>query len=244
MLNCVKYGKADVRGMKSKEERAKIRAERLKERIAPYLIRMRLLALLEAGLIDVSRLHEARYLAQQLVDDSLYDQAPSRMFTETENVFLRGARLLGKRSDKQSAVILLFTAVEHITNFYIRIFAELRKHDAATIAEMISTAHPLKISVILPSLGVEISARLKAKISELRAIRNRIIHFDHLPYIIHPRNEKEGSYDKLRKALRGIILQRFYHLPDSLRQHCESVYQKNHPNYRDMLRAARVLGCV
>lgn len=228
--------------MKTSEERMKARGERLQRRIAPIAIRMRLLSLLEAGLIDLSRLHDGLYLAQRVVDDSLYDQAPSRMFIQTEGIFLRGARMLGQKGDKESAIILLFTAVEHVTNFYIRLFAEFRKHDASTTTEMISAPHPLKISVILPSLGFEIPSSMKVKIVELRAIRNRIIHFDHIPFILHPTAEKEGSYDKLKKALRGIVLRRYYCLPESMREHCEAAYQEKHPHYRDMLKAARVLG--
>ena len=230
--------------MKTKEERAKIREQRFKETIAPIFIRMRLLTLLEAGLLDATRLQEGRYLAQRLTDDSLYDQAPTRMFIETENTFLDSARTLGKRGKKESSIILLFTAIEHVTNFYIRLFAEMRKHDTATISEMISAPHPLKVSVIFPSLGVEIPSAMKAKIIELRAIRNRIVHFDHIPFIVHPRDEKEGSYDKLRKALRGIILRRYYGLATSLREYCESTYQKKHPHYENMLKAARQLGCA
>jgi hypothetical protein len=230
--------------MKTKEDRIKAAERRLQERAMPILVRMRLLALFEAGLIDTSRATDPTYLASRLIDDALYDRAPSRMFVETESSFTDAARLLGRRGDKESAVILLFTAVEHVTNFYIRVFSELRKHDGATISEMISAPHPLKIAVILPSLGVDLTEPMKAGIRELRAIRNRIVHFDHVPMIIHRRDEREGSDDKLRKALAGIVLTRFYLLPQSMREHCEKIYQAKHPHYQAMLAAARLLGCA
>lgn len=193
---------------------------------------VKLLALLRAGKIDPKRARDVNYILDTLSNVGVEQGLAYRIWVVSESEFMAEARLAAKRRSKFAAILLLFTAVEHITNHYVRVFGELRGlPEKAVDAMLFRCSHEDKITWLGSLLGFGLPERMATSIAELRSARNKIVHFPQLPMIASDKDERPDSWSKLQDAVSGLRLSRFLSLPESLREHLERAYQSADPVY-------------
>lgn len=245
--NIAKQSTADNERKRSSPElgvRLKMLTDEEKKQIANIVIRLRLLTLLTAGEIDIYRLKDRAYLAKQLTDNALYEKAPSRLFIETHASFAKSAKILLESNEEESAVILIYTSIEHILNFFVRAFGEMLDKEEAVISEMLRANSQLKVSVILPSLGLNISKEDMLKIKDIRSLRNKLVHFEHKPDMIGNEEDTISSFQKVRESLNLLDLKSYSDFPDKLYSDFYFQYSKANPHFEHMLIAAKELNAI
>jgi len=189
------------------------------------------LSMLRYKRIDPHRASDKTYILKAYRRNLKAHPLELRMYVLTEDEFIEQARHANRTKAKASAIILLFTAVEHITNHYIRVFAELRGLPCAEINKMLRVNHSEKSGWLAALLGFNIPAVLASKVDKLRAIRNRIVHCQRAPDVSTEAGDKDGSWSEIKKLIQGMRMREFLGLPEKLRNELERAYQVASPDF-------------
>jgi len=203
---------------------------------------IKLLALLRAGKIDPKKSNDVGYIMNTLATVGVRQGLAYRIWVLSESEFIAEARLAAKRKSKFAAILLVFTAVEHITNHYVRVFGELRGLPEKAVDTMLfRCSHDDKITWLSSLLGFDLPDQMAKKIAELRSARNKIVHFPQLPMIASDKDERPDSWSKLQDVVNGFRLSSFLSLPENLRAHLERVYQRLDPAYSPAMEMLQTL---
>ncbi|HET7370908.1 MAG TPA: hypothetical protein VFK45_08725 [Gammaproteobacteria bacterium] len=102
--------------------------------------------------------------------------------------------------DPESAVVLLYTAVEGEVNTAIRILLRIQGYSQSKITTSLQgTDFRSKIDLVLPLLGTRLSPRLRQVALESQAIRNLAVHFKAAPALWSDSESKAGDHDRIYK---------------------------------------------
>lgn len=104
-----------------------------------------------------------------------------------------------RMEEYESAVVLLFTAVEAEVNLIVRIGLRVKGFSNAQATESIQGIDfKSKINVLLPLLGVDISPRLKQIARQSQIIRNLEVHFKANPIVIYGDVSNDGDHHRIK----------------------------------------------
>lgn len=193
---------------------------------------IKVLSLLRHKQIDPASATDGPYILKTFREVGVDQGIEYHIYIKTENEFIKQARHAIKTKAKASAIILLFTAVEHVTNHYVRVFAELRGLSRAAIDDMLyGSSHTDKITWLASLLGFSLPTGLLAQIAGLRSVRNKVVHSRQSPYIARVADEVEGSWDAVQRSIRSLKFRSLSNIPGRLRDHLEFAFQRAHPDF-------------
>lgn len=109
---------------------------------------------------------------------------------------INSIRVTLESGDPQSAIVLLHTLIESEINTVVRLFLRVRGFSNAAITTAIAGIDlKSKLDVLLPVLGIEVSARIRQLASESQKIRNAIVHFKAGPTLTSDLGDIAGDHE-------------------------------------------------
>lgn len=196
------------------------------------LLFIKLLGLLRHKLLDPERVNDLPYLFNAIKTIDTAQGLEYRLYLTTEDEFIEQARAAYKAKALSAAVVLCFTAIEHITNFYVRLFSELKGLSPKQIDKMLQACHhDDKLTWLAALLGLPVPTKMLTEINGLRAVRNKIVHSPEAPGILRHGGSDPGSVNENERRIAGLKMRCILTLPDRLRNYLEPRFQKQHPDF-------------
>ncbi len=109
---------------------------------------------------------------------------------------INSIRITLESGDPQSAIVLLHTLIESEVNTVVRLFLRVRGFSNSAITTAIAGMDlKSKLDVLLPVLGIQVSARIRQLTSESQRIRNSIVHFKATPTLTSDLVDVAGDHE-------------------------------------------------
>lgn len=110
------------------------------------------------------------------------------------------------QEDYESAVLLLFTAIEGEVNTALRMLLRIRGFSHGTISDVIrGTDFKAKLDVLLPLLGAKVPPRLRQFSRQSQTIRNLVVHFRANPARWSDEATSDGDYDSNQQQAKDFF---------------------------------------
>jgi hypothetical protein len=143
----------------------------------PHYIKL----LLENKLIDLERASDPKYLRSILhnnIDFILSQFVGDKFGLRLDGSFLKNAKCAAENDDREVAIVLIATVIEHILNMYLNDMLEDRGLSADDAEKAIGNRNiDDKTGWLIKILGNEFPDGLKRQILKIANLRSAIVHF-------------------------------------------------------------------